>query len=243
MEVIVVDNPFVDMVLELLLGGGSDTNPFTKFLKEAGRLDLGTAVPKTPDLKANPDFYTRPEVPKALVLKVRSNSDSDKFYDVTQDHQGNVYCTCTGFKYRGKCSHITKVTKAAKESTFGLGMCLRCVHFSQDEADISFRGKKACNSIYTLVCPPAGGCRHFRGIPMASMKYTTTHKAKEMPMTFPVEGVLLQTFQSRHFPEVRYEVKLKDGDMVCTCRGFQFHGNCKHVQYMKQRVGLGVISI
>lgn len=254
MKVIVVDNPFVGMLLELMLGGGADTNPISKFMREAGRLDHATiqamlkgkavvTANQTPDLKANPDFYTKPEVPKALVLKVRSNTDTDKFYDVTQDRQGNLYCTCTGFKYRGKCSHITKVEREAGNMYAGLGMCLRCSHFTRNEGDIGARNKKACTSIYTLVCPPLQRCTHFRAIPRGSVRYSTQVATKDMPMTFPVEGVLLQTFQSRHFPEVQYEVKMKDGDMVCTCRGFNFHGNCKHVQYMKTRVNQGTIVI
>ena len=75
------------------------------------------------------------------------------------------------------------------------------------------------------------------------MKFEKQTK-KEYPMTFPVEGTLLQTFQSRHFPEVTYEVKYgPEGELRCTCRGFNFHGTCKHVQYMNQRVNQGAISI
>jgi hypothetical protein len=87
-----------------------------------------------------------------------------------------------------------------------------------------------------------GGCRHYLKDRKFQVVKTEGVKA-EMPMTFPIEGALVQTFQSRHFPEVRYEVKLKDGDLVCTCRGFNFHGSCKHTQFMKGRLNQGVVSL
>jgi hypothetical protein len=237
MKVIVLDNPFVATLLEMFLG--DKENPIGKFLAEAVKVDRGTAVPDAPDLKTNPDFYTKPDVPKYLVLKVHSNTDTAKMYDVTQDADGNMYCTCTGFKYRGKCSHITKVESYGNGMQGGIGLCINCRYFSRDERDINMRNRRACSNHNTILCPPLGGCRHFKYMAR------TAHPAvkKEMPMTFPAEGVLLQTFQSRHFPKVQYQVKLKDGDMVCTCRGFQFHGNCKHVQYMKERVNKGTIVI
>jgi hypothetical protein len=248
MKVIVVDNPFVAMLLEMFLGG-DDGNPIGKFLAEAGKIDRdallahksGVAVVtanQAPNLKANPDFYTKPDVQKYMVLKVKSNTETGKMYDVTKDVSGNLYCTCQGFKYRGKCSHIQKVQTFLRSSLSGMGMCLNCQWLIRDE-DV-FRGRKGgCRNPYTIMSPPVGGCRHFKRVEAEAVG----EPKKDVPMTFPSEGALLQTFQSRHFPEVQYQVKLKDGNMVCTCRGFQFHGNCKHVQYMKSRLNQGTIAL
>ena len=249
MKVIVVDNPFVGMILEMLLGGGSDGNPLNKFVHEAGKLDHDTiqallkgkavvTANQVPDLKANPDFYTKPDVPKMLVLKAKSNTTPGKLYDVSVDKEQNLYCTCTGFKYRGTCTHVNRVKSL--DSYRGLGLCLNCKNFSKNESHLRPRSKNGCRSTYTIVCPPMGGCQHYDGIKKFEADLPTK---KEVPMTFPVEGTLLQTFQSRHFPEVQYEVKMKNNDLVCTCRGFNYHGTCKHVQYMKTRVNQGTIRI
>ena len=242
MKIIVVRDPAAAKLLESLLGLVGELDKMEGFAESPGQFMktvTGRITSEQPDLKTNPDFYTKPEVPKALVLKVKSNTTEGKTYDVTQDRVGNLFCTCQGFKYRGKCSHIKKVSDAVAEGC-GLGLCLRCGNFTRSEVDITSRGKKGCTHHDTISCPPMSTCKHFNYL--YSMKFEKQTK-KEYPMTFPVEGTLLQTFQSRHFPEVTYEVKMKDGDLVCTCRGFNFHGSCKHVQYMKQRVNQGTIRI
>jgi hypothetical protein len=37
------------------------------------------------------------------------SSDGKKFYTVTQDALGKVYCTCSGFGFRSKCKHLDMI--------------------------------------------------------------------------------------------------------------------------------------
>ena len=37
------------------------------------------------------------------------SSDGKKFYTVTQDLSGKVYCTCSGFGFRSKCKHLDMI--------------------------------------------------------------------------------------------------------------------------------------
>ena len=51
---------------------------------------------------------TRPE---ARVFKARSNSDKNRAYTLTYE-AGEVSCTCSGFEYRGMCSHARTLKQA-----------------------------------------------------------------------------------------------------------------------------------
>ena len=49
---------------------------------------------------------------QAQTWKVQSKSSPDQVHTVTQDPvTGELTCTCKGFEYRSKCSHIDKVAQ------------------------------------------------------------------------------------------------------------------------------------
>ena len=46
---------------------------------------------------------------KPVTTQVASSKDPNKFYTVTKNRDGSWECSCPGFIYRRKCSHIEKV--------------------------------------------------------------------------------------------------------------------------------------
>jgi SNF2 family DNA or RNA helicase len=96
----------------------SDEAWLTTILEEAGRSSLSSkigvsaAVKKTAlsreAILALVRVLTRPG---ARVFKVRSNSDNGRFYALTYE-AGEVSCTCSGFEYRGMCSHARSLKQA-----------------------------------------------------------------------------------------------------------------------------------
>ena len=49
--------------------------------------------------------------PDARVFQARSNSDKGRFYSLTYE-AGEVSCTCSGFEYRGMCTHARTLKQA-----------------------------------------------------------------------------------------------------------------------------------
>jgi len=207
-------------LLNLLAGVSEDLEKF------GGSIGLD----KAPDLKKDPDFYLKPDVPKALVMTIPSKTTAGKTYQVSEDAKGNLYCACLGFKFRGNCHHVEQVMDYGYGKCFnlsGMGLCINCSNLKRREV---LNGTFSCKSETIINCPPQTNCDSFK-------QYKPyIGKQEDMPMTFPIDGVLVQTFTSRNHPGVMYEVKNLSGDLVCTCRGFNFHGYCKHVGYVRQHL-------
>lgn len=197
---------------------------------------------QVPDLKADPDFYLKPDVPKVAVTKKASASEPGRNYLVSVDVAGNLYCECKGFRYRGTCRHVKSVKSDGFQGVVdpkrigGFALCINCQHFRRD---IPFVGRLNCGHPTVLNCPPREGCVEY-----VPFKLQFGPKApKGYPMTFPVDGELVQDFESYNHPGVHYEVRIHEGELQCSCRGFQFHGSCKHVRFVKERIAKPTIRI
>ena len=70
-----------------------------------GELKIGPAGAEPFDLNQ----FTKPWIPKVLAATVGSISEPGKVHIVRKDKDGNLYCDCKGFIYRGTCRHVDKV--------------------------------------------------------------------------------------------------------------------------------------
>lgn len=96
----------------------SDETWLTSILEEAAKSDSASqagasGATKKPVLSreailALVRVLTRPE---ARVFKARSNTDKNRAYTLTYE-AGEVSCTCSGFEYRGMCSHARTLKQA-----------------------------------------------------------------------------------------------------------------------------------
>jgi hypothetical protein len=187
-------------------------------------------------LAKDPDYFLKPDVKKVLVATVPSNHTSGKSYSITIDKEGSLYCNCKGFEYRGHCSHIDALLADGYGKPcvlFGKALCVNCDKFRREGI---YQGRSSCMSNTVLLCPPRSSCDSFK-------RWKPVFEKEKVPMTFPIEGEMLQRFESKNHPGTFYEVKKFRGNLGCTCTGFHFHGSCKHVQYVRNYIMRSPICI
>lgn len=97
------------MSKKIFIVGGSELEPLFGLLSlVAGILgaEIRTEEVKEPKEVFDETTYTKPFIPKVLVGYERSNSQPGVSYRIVKDKDGNLYCNCKGFVFRGSCRHV-----------------------------------------------------------------------------------------------------------------------------------------
>ena len=107
--------------------------------------------------------YTKPFIPKVLVGYERSNSQPGVSYRIVKDKDGNLYCNCKGFVYRGSCRHVDAAKrKVTKPQTFPkAGTTVRRFN-SRSRSDVVY-DVNLLNGEFVCTCPGFqynGTCKH-----------------------------------------------------------------------------------
>ena len=161
------------MKKKIYIVGGSELEPLFGLLSLFAGLmgaEVRTEEVKGPEVSKPFDetTYTKPFLPKVLVGYERSNSHPGVSYRIVKDKEGNLYCNCKGFVYRGTCRHVEAAKrKLNKPDTYPKeGITVRRFN-SRTKAGVVY-DVNLLNGRFVCTCPGFqyhdGTCKHVEDV-------------------------------------------------------------------------------